>query len=314
MHNMDIVLLFNQMLMLFLMMLAGFCVYKKGLLTEVSCNHFSRLIVNLLNPAIIFSAVLEQGTKVPAEHLKITFMLAAAMFIVLIVLAPVLNRMLGIPEEEDKLYRLMTVFSNVGFIGIPVVSSVHGKGAVVYVAIFILIYNILIYTYGVYLLSREKAGNIRNTLSGLLNPGVFACAAALLEVVLNFPVPSFLAGTIEYLGGAAIPLSMLVTGAALATTDMKSLFLDKKLYLFSLVKLVLLPVLAGILLKQFSLPVPEPLGDVLFLMVAMPIGSIAVMLANEYGSDGAVCAKGIVITTILSIVTIPLTAAIYQRL
>lgn len=307
---------FGQMLILFLLMLTGFYVYKKGIINEISYAHISKLVVDVLNPALILSGVLAKEVAVSRISLLYTALLAAIMYLLLILAAPLLNRLLKVPEKDAGIYRLMTIFANVGFIGIPVVSSVYGKGSIIYVSIFILMYNILMYTYGIYTLTRGTSviSGDKNPFLRLVNPGVISCLLALLVLFCNLHFPPFISGAIDYLGSAAVPLSMIITGASLATANFKSLFLDKRLYLFSFIKLLLVPALVTFCLSLFSLPIPDMLLGITVFMIAMPIGSVPIMLAAEYGIDGTTCSRGVLITTLLSVLTIPAISFLFQML
>ena len=134
----------KQMVVIFLLILVGYILQKKKLVTQKDGACLSKLIVEVFNPAIIVSSVI--GSSNNGEgNITGTVLLAAVLFLVLILLAVPISKIFAGGREEKKIYSLIFVFSNLGFIGIPVVQSIFGKGALIYVAIFILEYNILLY-------------------------------------------------------------------------------------------------------------------------------------------------------------------------
>ena len=213
----------------------------------------------------------------------------------------VLTRFFSKDPVQRKIYQLMFVFSNLGFIGIPVVSSVLGAEYVVYVSQFLLIYNLVFYTYGRTLMrGRFNLAALRS----LINPGNIACVLAMVLVLANIQLPGFLHTAVDYLGGAASPLALVSVGFTLANANVKEIFGDKKLYLFTFLKLLVLPVVLLPLLRL--LPVDDGLAAVCLVMFGMPVGSMPLMLITERGLDGRTCTAAVIMSTILCVVTVPI--------
>ena len=143
----------------------------------------------------------------------------------------------------------------------------------------------------------------------IFNIGVIACITAMLLYFLQTPVPSFLQAFITNLGNLTAPLSMMIIGASLAQMPLKELFLDKKLLLFSLVKLLLLPAVWMIMVNRVA--EQEILRGVCLVMMATPAGSMTAMLAQQYGGDYETASRGVALTTVLSVITMPLLAAVF---
>ncbi len=306
-------IVFNQMLVLFILMLTGYLCFKKQYITQTSMQSLASLVVNVFNPLLIVSGVLEKPKDSANHDLLIIFSIACAMYFFLIIITPLMNKILRVPDPQKGLYSLITVFSNVGFIGLPLVVSIYGKQAILYVAVFILMFNILFYTYGVFIIGKAKGYqqvSLFENLKRLINPGVLACLVAILLFIFKPPLPSFIKGSISVLGSTAIPLSMMLVGVALGQKQFKTLFTDLRLYVFALVRLVIIPIIFVAILVKFSVS-PLILG-VSMMMIAVPVGNMPTLLATEYGIDATVCSDGLIITTILSIFTIPLVAAIFM--
>jgi len=134
--------------------------------------------------------------------------------------------------------------------------------------------------------------------------GTLSCCVTLVVFGFNIPIHPVVQTTVTYLGNVATPLSMMSIGFSLGRANIFSIFNDKKLYLFTFIKLIIIPAIGVLILRRLNLPV-QVLG-VSAVMLSMPIGNLPVMLANQYGVNSESCAKGIIITTLFSVITVPL--------
>lgn len=375
----------QQMIVMFLIMAVGYLCYRKQILTEEVSRKVSAIVVNVANPCMILSSALTDQ-QMQGKELVQTLAIVVMMYVFLLVMAQLLPRILCIQKESRGAYAAMTVFANIGFMGFPVLAAMYGNGALLYGAVFQIPFNILIYTYGVAVLTRKpgacakteqdvnaevdvkteqdvkaepdvnaevdvkaeldvkaepngktgerqdaqgitaavngKSENIENgseqqgKLQGtveivkkIFNIGVIACITAMLLYFLQTPVPSFLQAFITNLGNLTAPLSMMIIGSSLAQMPLKELFLDKKLLLFSLVKLLLLPAVWMIMVNRVA--EQEILRGVCLVMMATPAGSMTAMLAQQYGGDYETASRGVALTTVLSVITMPLLAAVF---
>jgi len=295
------------MLVLLAMMLTGLFCEKKGILNRSSCEHISRLVINIMNPLLIIDGVLGKEGGSP-EVIKENLIMMTLYFLILILLSFPLMWILRVPKNEGFLYRLMLIFSNVGFMGIPVITSLYGDECVLFIAFYILGYNVLLYTYGMHLVSRSVgAVQEKSSLSKIFNVGVIACIIAVIIFAFRINVPKPVSDLVSGLGQCCVPLSMILIGASMARQNFKKLLADKKIYLFLVIRMLLIPLSAAFLLK--FVPFDRQVIGVFGLMLAMPVGSIVVLLASEQGADEEICTRGSVISTLLSVLTIPLTAA-----
>lgn len=304
----------QQMTVMFLMMAVGYLCYKKQILTEEVSKKVSAIVVNVANPCMILSSALTDQQMRGKELLQ-TLAIVALMYVFLLVVAQLLPKILRIRKESRGAYAAMTVFANIGFMGFPVLAAMYGNGALLYGAVFQIPFNILIYTYGVAVLTRRpdaggKAELDRiEILKKIFNIGVIACIAAMLIYFLRIPIPSFLQAFITNLGNLTAPLSMMIIGASLAQMALKELFLDKKLLLFSMVKLLILPAVWMLMVNRVA--EQEILRGVCLVMMATPAGSMTAMLAQQYGGDYETASRGVALTTVLSVITMPVLAAFF---
>lgn len=297
-------MILEKMLVLFLIMAVGFIAAKKDMITPEASKKFSGIIVNIANPAIILSSVLESDLdSLDSSALVNTAIVAVIMYAALILLAEIIVRVMRVPAEQRGIYRLMTVFSNIGYMGYPVIQSIYGSTALIYASVFLIPFNILIYTYGIFVMRKKGSGG-GFKLRTLFNNGVIACLIMLVIIIFKLRIPTILSDTIIRIGDMVVPISMMIIGASLADFKPKELFSDVRLLIYSAIRLIVLPLAGALILKP--LVADEMLMGVTMVMLATPVGSLTAMMASEYGGDTKLTSKGIALTTIASVITLPL--------
>ncbi len=308
---MNVQIILAQMLMLFAMMLTGYFVWKKEWFDEAAYQKLSKIVVNILNPLLVIYGVMGKDSEGNASLILQNLGFVLFFYIFLILISAVLVWLLRPEKAERRIYRLMTIFPNVGFMGIPVITSIFGMESMIYIVFYMLGYNLLLYTYGLILARKaaEDAGNLSEDMGGstwkrMINPGVIASVAAVIIFMFRIPMPAPVITFCDYMGNATIPLSMLLIGMSIAKADLRKIFSNTKVYLFTALKMVIIPVGMTLLFK------PLQIDSVVFgtfaLQLAMPVGSIITLIAKESGADETTCTNGIVVTTLVSILTIPL--------
>lgn len=302
-------LLLEQMIVLFILMGIGFFCYKKGVITDEVSRKLSTIVVNIANPALVLIGGMGEE-KISGEELKLTIVISLFMYVSLLILAVILPRLLHVEEKSRGTYRAMTVFSNIGFMGFPVINALYGSTALLYATFFVIPYNVLIYTYGISAIAGKspEKGEKKFSLKGILNVGFIACIVTIIIYFLDLRVPAFVESTLTHLSNLTSPLSMMVIGASLAAIDLRKLFTDGKLLLFSAIKLVVIPIIGLLVIRQFV--DSEMLLGVCLVMLATPVGSMTAMLAQQYDGDYEMASKAVALTTILSVATMPLVSGI----
>ncbi len=302
---MTLLTVFFQMLALLIMIGVGCFATKTGMMDENTNNHISRLIVNIFNPLLVFSSAANSVGTIPLDTMLLVCLIAAGMFAFLILAGMILSPLFEKDRFQRKIFQLMFVFSNLGFIGIPVVSSILGAQYVVYVTEFMMIYTVLFYTYGMALMDGKFT---LSSLKAMLNSGTFFSVAALVVIIFNINLPDFIKISATYLGNATSPLALMAVGFSLARADLRSIFGNLRLYLFSVVKLLALPLL---MLPLLRLATNDPgLIGVSMVMFGMPVGNMPLMLGTQKGIDCTNCSAAIILTTILCVITIPILMAV----
>ena len=310
---MDLFLVARQMLVLFGMMLIGFLIFHLHWLEQDTVSRLSRLVVNIFNPFLTISSVFGKSYAATGSLFWENLLLVGIFYGILFV-AGILLVVLIRPEKADSpIYRLMTLLPNCGFMGIPVVSALLGKQYIIYVAIYMLAYNIIIYTYGIHLVTkekkcREKETRPRDFLRKLrpifLNSGVIASVIALILFFGDFTVPESVESFCNYMGNPCIPLSMMLIGCSLAAANIPAMLKNIRLYGFLLLKMLLVPISCTLLIRH--LPFDPAILKLFILMLSMPAGSMVVLVTEEYGGRTECAASGVALSTLVSIITIPI--------
>lgn len=307
--------LLGQMVVLFVIMLVGLACRKYGIFNDTVVKHISSLVVNVANPCMIIAAAINPEGNVSGQALIITALLSIVMYIGLIVFAQFVPGILKAPKADYGIYRALTVFANIGFMGFPLIKSVYGSEALLFAAIFQLPFNLLVYTYGVYVICKSSNDSDNgdenakdNPLKKMLNIGVFGCLIAIALFLIRPAVPYVIENIFDYIGDMTPPLSMMIIGDSLSKMNFKKLFANKQLIGYSIIKLLFIPI-AGTYLAMLC-GISGTLLGVFMIMLATPAATMNVLLAQEYDSNYQVASEGVAITTLLSIATIPLVSLI----
>ena len=307
---MSMIIVLKQMLILFAMMAVGMLFGQKGWIDDSGQKAISKLVVNVFNPLLIIYSISGYDFENATMNVGQNVLFVGIYYLMLFVLGIVVTRILGIKYPQRNFYQMMMMFSNIIFIGIPIITALLGKEYVLYIAFYTLAYNVLIYTYGIYLAIKthnDAEGNsIQFPWKKILNPGVFGCLIAIMifafKIKLAEPITMFL----DYMGSTCIPLSMILIGVSVSRIEAKKLFANVKMYVFLLIKLLVIPITAALICR--NLPIDEGVYKVFIIECAVPVGSIITLLAQEYGVEDDSSTVGIVLSTLMSVITIPIVA------
>ena len=301
--------LLQQMIVLFILMGIGFFCGKKRFLTDEGSKTLSWIVVNVATPAMILSAGMNYESAIRGRQLAVGFLVAVLVYVFLIVMSFIILPLVRVPAEDKAVYRVMAIFSNIGFMGLPIIRAAYGEEAVLFGALFQFPYNFLMYTYGIAAIKGEnpfKGGS----LNKILNVGVISSTLGILLFVSGVHMPEVLRISAKHLSNLAAPLSMMVIGQSMIHFQFKEMFEDVRLLVFSLIKLLSLPIIGVLLLRLF---IDDPMIiSVCYIMLATPIGSMTAMVAQQYDSNYGLASRGVALSTVLSVVTIPLLSLVLQ--
>lgn len=286
-------------------MLPGYILYKKGIVSDAGAKDTRKLLIYVILPCTVINSFNTECTLEKAEGLLFSFLAAAAALGLSVILSRVIfgGKM---PVESFG-----AAFSNAGFMGIPLTAAVIGQEAVFYAAAFVAVLNILQWTYGVYLITGNKADiSVRKILC---NPVTVSFAAGVILFFLPVRLPEFVTGILGTFSQMNAPIAMLTVGFYLAQVPLRELFTDKRAYAVSAARLLLIPLLTALLLAVL------PLGDdtlklTVLILAAAPVGSNVAVYAQIYGGDYRAAVRGIVLSTVLCVMTMPLVIGIFEHI
>lgn len=306
---MDIAIIFNQLITLFLLMGTGYVLFKTRLLDTEFDKSLTKLLINVTMPLLIISSVLKLTEKAAVTTVFFVLAAALALYIVLPAVGWLLAKILVVPKKQVGLYVYMTTFSNVGFMGFPLVAALLGDEAVFYTALFNIVFNLASFSYGILLVSSGGDGQAKPNPRMLLSPGILLSLLAVVIYFADLSIPASVTEAIDYIGGLTTPIAMLLIGASLASMNIKEMFCDWRMYPYIVLKQILLPLA---LYPLFRLVIRDALLlKVSLIMLCVPVANSAVLFSTEYHADEKLAARCVFLTTLCSIVTIPLVVMVF---
>lgn len=300
---MEISSVFEQMLVLLILLLVGVAAAKTGVVDGETNRRLTRFALVIPQSAQIISSVIEDELNITPVQLLSVFGASCVMYGLLIALGYLVPILYRFDRRDRGIYSFMTIFGNVGFMGFPVAEAIFGSRGLFYAALLNMPFNLLAYTLGISLLNsgEEKVGfDWRRLVSAPLVAAVIAIFLLLAHVRLPQPVTE----SIGLMGDMIVPLAMIIIGASLGEQDLKTVFGDWRAYAFAPVRLFVAPVLVWAVLRLFI--TDSVLLGTMTVLSAMPVASFATMLSIQYGGNEKVASRTVFVTTVLSVVTIPI--------
>jgi hypothetical protein len=299
---MDITNLLQQMLILLIFMVVGYIAGKTKTIDATGNAKISKMLLNVAQPAMILSSALNSQVSFSPKDVVMLIVYAFAMYALLFILAYAVSPIFHVSDERKRVYRFMTVFANVAFMGYPVVSALYGPDAVLIASIYLAPFNVLVYSAGPIMLVGR--GESKLNWRVLVNPAMVATVIALVITFVDVEFPYVICSAASSLGNMVVPGAMLVIGVSLSANSFKSVFSDGYTYLLCLVRLIIAPIViwavCGLFIKD------SYYMGILVVLSSMPAAAIATMLCMEYGGDEETASRGIFMSTVLSVATTPL--------
>lgn len=299
---MDFFSLLQRMLMIFFALAAGYVCHRLHILGGEADQKISKLILNLTMPCMILAAVIN-GDSLPEASVVLGIFAVSAVFygleLVFVLLVP---RFLGGTPEQLGVWRFALAFPNVGFIGYPVAVAIFGQEALFYAVLLVLPFNLLSFTLGPLLLTGAKQFSLRKMFS----PTVVASLLSLLMALGDLRPPAFTGEMLAFVGDVTVPLSLLFTGSVLAGLD--RLTPSPRLLALAAIRLLVLPAVLCPILRAMG--TEAMILGIAVTQMAMPVAVNGSLLCMEHGGDAKSMAQITFVTTAVSILTIPLIAAV----
>ena len=289
----------QQMGVIVILVSIGIYLYKKGTIDSTVSPRLSAIVVDICNPALILASILSGNITATRHDLLIGMAIGAAFYTFLIILGLILPRILRVKPDQRRYYNMMTIYTNTGFIGIPVARAILPENAILYVIVINVMYSLLFYTHGITVLS---AGKEKLNIKKIFSPGTIMAILALAVFWFKLTPPPIISNSISYIGNPTVFLSMVVLGVSIARSNLLSGLKNVRIWGYVVLRMVLVPILVALILHSLKVNRDAVLG--VTLMAAVPIGNLPMITAEKMGLDTELLSTAIAVTTAVSILTI----------
>lgn len=298
---MDFSVVVTQMAILFAIVIVGYICGKTNLMTQSLSKGLSNLIVNLTCPALIIASTM--GDNMPDRKLILPLLaIGTITYAILLTIATHLPKLFGVKQEEQGLYSFMLTFGNVGFIGYPIVASIFGNEAVFYASVLNVPNTITVFLWGAQFIAGKNKGF---DWSRLYSPGLIGTYISILIVALAIHSQKPIAQIFTHIGNITVPGSLLIIGYSISQIPAKHMVGGPKILLVSAFRLIILPLIVMYCLRLTGWFNPITV-NINTILIAMPVASFGTIFCFKFGVDETVMAQGTFVTTLLSLLTIPL--------
>ena len=297
----------QQVAVIFLLILVGLVLKKKNMVTQEGIDQFTSLLLWIIAPAVLINAYQKE-----LEIELVTGLLMAAVFAILSHGAAILLSHLIFRKEPSKRYRInifCSVYSNCGYMAIPLLSASLGSDGVFYGSAYLAVFTILYWTHGVYVYTDGDKKEI-SLKKAILNPGVVSTIFSLILFFCQVKLPTILMEPIRHLSNLNTPLSMIVLGSFLSNLNLKKVVKNRGLYLVCTMRLLVIPLISIGIAKLLQLD--NTVAQAVLISSACPTAAVSTLFAHKYHLDADYSSEIVSVSTILSILTIPIIILLFQ--
>lgn len=298
-------ILLQQTIIMFALMLLGLLLSRRGMITEQGSRDLSNVLLYAVIPCVILRSYMSEFSTEKLRAMGLSALIAVIAFAASIAVAYLTC------GTRHRIENFAVAFGNAGFIGIPLVTAVFGPEAAFYVVSFSTFANLLQWTYGIVIISGKK--ETMNLRMVFVNPVFISLVIGIALFVLQPTLPTVVTGTIGYIADGNTVLAMIILGYYLSKVQLRGLFADVRLYLFSALRLLVVPAVTILVF----LPFPFARGEITLITLiaaATPIASSTAIFAQKFDQDYRRAVSYVCLSTILSVATLPLVMLFAERL
>ena len=298
-------ILLQQTIIMFALMLLGLLLSRRGMITEQGSRDLSNVLLYAVIPCVILRSYMSEFSTEKLRAMGLSALIAVIAFAASIAVAYLTC------GTRHRIENFAVAFGNAGFIGIPLVTAVFGPEAAFYVVSFSTFANLLQWTYGIVIISGKK--ETMNLRMVFVNPVFISMVIGIALFVLQPTLPTVVTGTIGYIADGNTVLAMIILGYYLSKVQLRGLFADVRLYLFSVLRLLVVPAVTILVF----LPFPFARGEITLITLiaaATPIASSTAIFAQKFDQDYRRAVSYVCLSTILSVATLPLVMLFAERL
>lgn len=301
----------SSVIILFILIFLGFFIGKRGIINKEYTPDLSRFVIEITMPVTVFCSIIGQDNTGGLNEIWQMMVLAGCFHLGSFLLGQLIVRIGHIPEKERGIWIFNFMFSNNGFMGLPLALAIFGNDGLFMMAICNVISNLLIFSVGLKLCTKyypvKEKINIRKMFVNNINIAVvigFVC------YLCHLHVPDVVVRLLDYISNITAGFSMIVVGLSLSRMNLRDVFANKKLFVMTGLRLILIPLLCIGVFRLLPFEVPELLYMILILTAALPSASSQSMLTEQYKTNVQDAGRAVFLTTLCSVVTIPVVMAI----
>ena len=294
-------IVFNQVFILFIILIIGYVAGKFKVLDSNATKVLSEITLYVTSPMMVLNAFFIEFSRERLVNALWIIGIGGGMYLLSIIVCAIIYR--GFDERISPVLKFTGIFSNCGYMGLPLLNALFGPDGVFYGSFYIVVFNIVLWSYG-FMMFGGKGTKKEIIKKVLLNPSLIAVYTGLIIFLFRISVHSTIRGAVGAVGDMTMPISMLIIGGIISTVKLPKVFNDWRVYYSSGVRLILMPVLALILVRITGTPALP--GAVVITALAMPAATSTTMFAEMYDKDSVFSSKCVTVSTLLSIIVAPI--------
>lgn len=299
---------FSQVMILMIMIAAGFVAAKAKIMTAEGARCCTDIALIIATPCVIIKSLIREYSKELMKSLAFAIVITLLVQVLMIVLSRIILH--SKDKARERVLRFGTIFANCGFMSLPLQQVILGDDGTLYGSAYVIMFNLVIWSYGVFLISGDKKYIRPKKL--FINPGLIGLAIGLVIFIFSVPVPKILYSAIDYMSALYTPLPMLIIGYHLAQNNPLTAFRDAKCLFAVLIRMIIYPLASlGFL---YIIGIRGTLLVSVIISVSAPVAAITTMFSSKYGADTPLSVDMVSLSTVAAAVTMPLVITLAQLL
>lgn len=298
----------DQTIIMLILIMVGVLCFKAHIISRESNKDLSKLVLQVVNPAVIFMSYQTDYKSELVRNLLLTFALSVGSMAILIAAAYIFIRKKE--DRETEIERFSAIYSNCGFMGIPLMNALFGMEGVFYLTAYITVFNIIVWTHGIILISGEK--DIKKVIKVFYSPTIISIVLGIICFFLKLRLPEVPSRAFNFVVQLNTPLAMIVSGVTMAETDIPELLKNKRVYMVCALRLLLLPAILSVLLSL--LPLDEKVRMTVIVAAAAPPAAMCTLQCIRYGRNSVYASELFTAGTVFSVATLPMMVRITEYL
>lgn len=298
----------KQTIIMLILILVGVLCSKTKIISKETNKELSRFVLQIVNPVLILMAYQADYQTELVKNLLITFALSILAYAVMIGSAYIFIR--NKEGRETSIERFSTIYSNCGFMGIPLMNALFGSEGVFYLTAFITVFNFIAWTHGIILISGEKS--VKQVVKVFYSPTIIAIVLGIVMFFTQIKIPAVPAKALEFISGMNTPLAMIVSGVTMADTNILKLLKKPGIYYINFLKLILIPIILIAVLSLFD--IDEKVRLTVIVAASAPPAAMCTLQCIKYNKNSLYSSEIFTFGTILSIATLPIIVKIAENI